>query len=981
MRSFSNDLEALNQRFSYHCAGIPLWTYNERDSTVLKGDPQRLAAALRLWRTQINAMIVPGGIKALIVDKTSSEVKNYEQHTMIDEEDWEELATDHSGTARLASDPKVQVKFIEYVGQELELNRLRDYQRHRELLVKIFQDVKVDQYLLTPEVQGEKVVNVDVQMKQTSIKNFVESGPLQQDSYYWSPIDHEARDFADASNPVNDTLRDRPIPIITAPMERRISAEVAPSKTDTTAPRKTSNAPSKSSATAKPSTVQRRISMSRRNSLTDEDEPPVMKRSAPASHLEPVAPVPIKDPQASKTFLEDSNQDGLSIPRTLTPLQLPDSRPDNQKRHFIGSFRWYHVPHCVPNWVPLIMSILSTEKKTPGLYKQILRDELWTEHHNNPTHDSFHGQFIHPFSKELIPKHLHFSSDELFSPSSATQHAQFVSFFPYLHWDSFEQMNRRKDIIDLRSRVEDDAENRQRGVRPVDLGVLNGECTEHKVIWQYLTSATPMHCRRTLDQFGYPSLRRTDARDRDQVLYKYMLDREQPMLAARSRPKLKEELMNDAEDDEEETLSPLAVLMVDTLWLWILADDTILTFAPRREQYKGETEQYAFHADPIKHVLRSLAEDKVAEVQDPFDLAALIIYYCVEALLKGSSESNLKVFRVFEGYTSDLIEKQTDAFKKFRGELIEKKEPDIWKPFRTRAKKSPDQPKIYLGKDSDHGEDLNNLLELRDIADELKIIHTLLDQQLEQVENMIAQYSKIIQRCKQGAQGREFLQAAKRRVEEYQKQVKTLDESCKQSINDYKDLLNLKEAHSGVEEARIASEQARTVTIFTIITIIFSPLSFLASIFGMNVYDWSGTPQNPDLGEALKIILATSFSVIVVLLLVAFNRIARQFVFAVADVLIISLLRTRRFLYYTFSTNRLSRKRSKKVASRKNTGEEGEEGIKMKRRDVEHLRRKLSSFFEGSEKEGEVDAERGPNGDAVKVRRLSPFRSRRKDDN
>lgn len=40
------------------------------------------------------------------------------------------------------------------------------------------------------------------------------------------------------------------------------------------------------------------------------------------------------------------------------------------------------------------------------------------------------------------------------------------------------------------------------------------------MIWQFLGHDPPINCRRTLDQYRYPSLRDTRARDDDQMLYK-----------------------------------------------------------------------------------------------------------------------------------------------------------------------------------------------------------------------------------------------------------------------------------------------------------------------------------------------------------------------------------------------------------------------------------------------------------------------------
>ena len=421
-------------------------------------------------------------------------------------------------------------------------------------------------------------------------------------------------------------------------------------------------------------------------------------------------------------------------------------------------------------------------------------------------------------------------------------------------------------------------------------------------------SDPPMHCRRTLDQFGYPSLHSTEARDRDQVLHKYnkSLKGKKIKVTGRARRRLTQQSAESSDnsedsDEEGETESPQAVLMVDTLWLWILADDTILTFAPKRECADEETSEYSSHADLVEHIKRSMTEER-NNVKDPFDFAALIICCCIDALLRGSTESNLRVFHVFESHASDLIERQTQASRSFKDELYDKRETGTWKLSRAFDTYSV-HPQGYIGKDSDHGDDFTNLLELRDIADELNTIKSLLNQQLEQVKQMIKQYRTIWKSCRRGYHGKEFLQEGQRRIERYKRQIESLESSCQQAIGDYKDLLNLKETHSGVEEARTASEQARTVTIFTVITIIFSPLSFLASIFGMNVSDWSGTPQNPDLRDALKIILSTSFSVIAVLLLLAFNRIVRRAVHAITNALmskyfiILVLLRIRLWVY------------------------------------------------------------------------------------
>lgn len=108
---------------------------------------------------------------------------------------------------------------------------------------------------------------------------------------------------------------------------------------------------------------------------------------------------------------------------------------------------------------------------------------------------------------------------------------------------------------------------------PIDHGIATGASMESKLIWQYLQSERPVHCRRTLDQYGYPSLHNTAVRDGDQILYK------------RTKPEVKTPQLNDSTRRQERYSNRLAssgepqpppddviakVLMVDQLWLWIL---------------------------------------------------------------------------------------------------------------------------------------------------------------------------------------------------------------------------------------------------------------------------------------------------------------------------------------------------------------------------------------------------------------------------
>ena len=70
------------------------------------------------------------------------------------------------------------------------------------------------------------------------------------------------------------------------------------------------------------------------------------------------------------------------------------------------------------------------------------------------------------------------------------------------------------------------------------------------------------------------------------------------------------------------------------------------------------------------------------------------------------------------------------------------------------------------------------------------------------------------------------------------------------------DLLDLKQKHANAIEARYAREQTdgtsrqgKTLTVFTIVTTIFLPISFIAAVFAINMNDLPGAPHQGSSGK------------------------------------------------------------------------------------------------------------------------------------
>lgn len=171
-------------------------------------------------------------------------------------------------------------------------------------------------------------------------------------------------------------------------------------------------------------------------------------------------------------------------------------------------------------------------------------------------------------------------------PARSTVSPPYLSlYFPYLHFETYRHIIRRRGLIARRL-----AHGRARPV-PADIAALDS--LELRMLWEYIGHDPPLNSRRTLDQFGYPSLKDTDARDDDQMLYKLTkedkLSSPPPAAVPKGLAKLEREfssgtrLLHEMIDREKEHVAAEEgygegeielrdgnLLMVDQLWLWAI---------------------------------------------------------------------------------------------------------------------------------------------------------------------------------------------------------------------------------------------------------------------------------------------------------------------------------------------------------------------------------------------------------------------------
>lgn len=185
----------------------------------------------------------------------------------------------------------------------------------------------------------------------------------------------------------------------------------------------------------------------------------------------------------------------------------------------------------------------------------------------------------------MSPRNRSIGNQSLSPPLRSGDTSFTCLFLPYLHFDSYKRLIRRRDTIIQRLS--------QGRAHPVPEAVAKSDSVELQVVWEYLGHDPPINCRRTLDQYEYPSLRDTRSRDDDQMLYKLTKERtpgpdpkglvlskqgssnvafsESGGSERSSGSSWRERILGrDGSDGEEDRVLNGNVLMVDQLWLWVI---------------------------------------------------------------------------------------------------------------------------------------------------------------------------------------------------------------------------------------------------------------------------------------------------------------------------------------------------------------------------------------------------------------------------
>ncbi|GAB1199949.1 hypothetical protein APSETT444_009308 [Aspergillus pseudonomiae] len=331
---------------------------------------------------------------------------------------------------------------------------------------------------------------------------------------------------------------------------------------------------------------------------------------------------------------------------------------------------------------------------------------------------------------------------------------QLALYLPYLHWDTYWNLLQRRKVIEKRLQ--------QGRSKPVPEYISESHI-ESRLIWKFLGAEPPIHIRRTLDQYGYPNLRSTVARDDDQMLWKRTrkvvdLNEIGSSIPLQDNP------------DSSKTFIDGKVLMVDQLWLWVVDEKTVVTFFPKQEAATAEDKLYE-QANLHSSIYNELNGDLARRFETAGDLAALIVLHAVTILLDRTLDHDLQILRIFEESISILTESTTKSFKRFRTRGFIARPADYNRTLEGRTMTASERDERDRRVAHQNREDLSTLLELRDIIDELGTILKLLEQQTATIK-LMAQYFE------DKGYGKIFIESALSRLEDYRTQVTDMRENA-----------------------------------------------------------------------------------------------------------------------------------------------------------------------------------------------------------
>ncbi|KAF2624672.1 hypothetical protein BU25DRAFT_493335 [Macroventuria anomochaeta] len=386
-------------------------------------------------------------------------------------------------------------------------------------------------------------------------------------------------------------------------------------------------------------------------------------------------------------------------------------------------------------------------------------------------------------------------------------------YLPYMNWDEYRQYRSLAKVYDCVRSGEP--------LGPLQDSASQREVIEHRTS-QFLLgmNGKSLHPRRTLDQFYYSSLDDTSSRDRDQTISKWT----GPDVGA---------------DGRTAAIDQSLIIMVDQLWCWVVDERTVFTcFPSQNTHYQG----------PETHGLRDLYKllrFSTNTCETVWDLHAAIIEQATTHLHSQWNRGLIDYIEIYRWATSKKTAYLAMYFQDFHQD--------------------------YSNGNAafDNNRELNLALEVADIIDELKMIKNLLEKQRIVVGSLKSGFNNL--GLMAHSQAYKHIACTERHLESVLSNVNEIKGEAEETYRSLLDLLDLKSKTASLAEARSTTKQGQAVMLFTVVTIIFLPLSFFTAYFGQNVSEITGDDANPTAWELWRVGTPITVVIVLVALLIAYH--------------------------------------------------------------------------------------------------------------
>ncbi|KAI1800722.1 hypothetical protein F4811DRAFT_495067 [Daldinia bambusicola] len=310
------------------------------------------------------------------------------------------------------------------------------------------------------------------------------------------------------------------------------------------------------------------------------------------------------------------------------------------------------------------------------------------------------------------------------------------------------------------------------------------------------------HKSMTLDQYYYPTIYDTDERDNDQILSKFL--------------------------KEKDELGHKKILLVNQLWMWIIDEKTIITATTEDSEHTNSLFQNI--QDNILYGETRSRFERATSVRSIMELflGAATGFFIEKFISCPGQESGQRInkgpIEIFRESIRKVADDETRLFRDFLAGLHNEARQqgvlhseESW--LNSRARQVSRNRYHIISSETE-------LLDMiRDIRDELHILKSL-------AEDQHVVWKQAFHNTGRSDQFQYYHSCTPTDVK---KNVDDMLLEAEKTTNYINDLLDLRQAEYNRIQANDSAKQSNSIFIFTVVTIVFLPLSFLTSLFALDV--------------------------------------------------------------------------------------------------------------------------------------------------